>query len=148
MRRPTWRCLFSVMFCATFPVLALLGDARILFMSISHTEKSSEAIPAVRTISHTEKSSEAIPTVTPGATRHAGASGKRADCTPRGMKVARLQSGFDMVVLETKDLVSQSLLKKGTWEYPSAKELASAMGRALPISGTFVDIGANLGYYS
>ena len=59
-----------------------------------------------------------------------------------------------MAVLATADLVSREIVKTGFWElrYPSQLlELAGERGenaRMPPPPATFLDVGANLGYYS
>eukprot|EP00403_Amphidinium_massartii_P017659 CAMPEP_0178408614 /NCGR_PEP_ID=MMETSP0689_2-20121128/20033_1 /TAXON_ID=160604 /ORGANISM="Amphidinium massartii, Strain CS-259" /LENGTH=322 /DNA_ID=CAMNT_0020029721 /DNA_START=26 /DNA_END=991 /DNA_ORIENTATION=- len=70
-------------------------------------------------------------------------------CVPPGMSVASLQAGFSMVVLGENDIVSKDLLHGGCWEdIRTAADFAAKVGGSLPANGTFLDIGANLGYYS
>ena len=56
-----------------------------------------------------------------------------------------------MAVRADSDLVSHELLTRGHWEIQQPATLleqAGASGSALPTSGTFLDIGANLGFYT
>jgi len=75
-------------------------------------------------------------------------AGDYGSCVPPGMQVAQLSQGFSMVVLGSNDIVSQSLLSKGHWEIGSAADFAAKVGASLPAQGTFLDIGANIGYYT
>mmetsp|Transcript_36795 Transcript_36795/g.84751 ORF Transcript_36795/g.84751 Transcript_36795/m.84751 type:complete len:291 (+) Transcript_36795:155-1027(+) len=67
---------------------------------------------------------------------------------PPGMRKARLLQGFEMVVFDSKDIVSQDIQQRGKWEIESAAAMASRVHTSLPSKGVFLDIGANLGYYS
>ena len=62
------------------------------------------------------------------------------------------RGSFPMAVLSNADLVSHELHARGYWElkYPSRLlELSDAApSDSLPQTGTFLDIGANLGFYS
>eukprot|EP00403_Amphidinium_massartii_P044513 CAMPEP_0178469178 /NCGR_PEP_ID=MMETSP0689_2-20121128/53295_1 /TAXON_ID=160604 /ORGANISM="Amphidinium massartii, Strain CS-259" /LENGTH=312 /DNA_ID=CAMNT_0020096245 /DNA_START=37 /DNA_END=975 /DNA_ORIENTATION=- len=70
-------------------------------------------------------------------------------CVPPGMQVAKLSQGFSMVVLGSNDIVSTTLLSKGSWEISSPGDFAEKVGASsLPTHGTFLDIGANIGYYT
>jgi len=64
------------------------------------------------------------------------------------MVKTRVQAGFEMVVLGYKDIVSSGLLNRHFWEIHSAAEFATKMDSTLPATGTFLDVGANIGYYS
>ena len=70
------------------------------------------------------------------------------DCVPTGMRKARVAAGFDMVVLGNNDIVSASIYSRHVWEISTPNGMAAKAGAVLPHSGTFLDIGANLGYYS
>ena len=72
----------------------------------------------------------------------------RTNCVPTGMRKARVSAGFDMVVLGDNDIVSSSIYHQRFWEIKQPSSIASKAGAVLPASGTFLDIGANLGYYS
>lgn len=48
----------------------------------------------------------------------------------------------------TKDIISRHLTNRGSWEIRHPRELGALAGRAIPANGTFLDIGANLGWYS
>ena len=72
----------------------------------------------------------------------------RRSCVPEGMRKARASAGFDMVVLGDNDIVSASIYHQHVWEIPELNSIASRAGTSLPEPGTFLDIGANLGYYS
>ena len=76
------------------------------------------------------------------------ATGPGKDCVPRGMRKAHVAAGFDMVVLGDNDIVSSSIFYQQRWEITDATDMASRAAAVLPDSGTFLDIGANLGYYS
>eukprot|EP00971_Amphidinium_carterae_P338830 6476352-Amphidinium_carterae.3 len=66
--------------------------------------------------------------------------GRRDDgCVPPGMVKARVNVGFDMVVLGYKDIVSSGLLNRHYWEIHNADEFAVKMGSTLQESGTFLD---------
>lgn len=56
-----------------------------------------------------------------------------------------------MVVLGDNDIVSSSIFHKGYWEITNPEDMlppAMTGHVAFPPSGTFLDIGANLGYFS
>ncbi|CAE7381881.1 unnamed protein product [Symbiodinium sp. CCMP2592] len=72
----------------------------------------------------------------------------RTSCVPNGMRKARVSAGFDMVVLGDNDIVSSSIYHQRFWEIKQPSSIASKADAVLPASGTFLDIGANLGYYS
>ena len=56
---------------------------------------------------------------------------------------------FPMAVLAGEDLVSREIARRGFWEIRSPNQLLASDPRAaLPATGTFVDVGANLGFYS
>lgn len=71
-----------------------------------------------------------------------------------GLRLANVTSAlgtFLMAVLAAKDTVSESILANGYWEIRSPAQLSELAGRprtALAPNGTFLDIGANLGFYS
>lgn len=70
-------------------------------------------------------------------------------CVPPGMRrVPVLGGAFEMVVLGPNDIVSQDIASLGYWEIRDPQEIATAAGGTLPQSGTFLDVGANIGYYS
>lgn len=70
-------------------------------------------------------------------------------CVPAGMrKVPVLNGAFDMVVLGPNDIVSQDIASTGYWEIRDPQDIASVAGGVLPQSGTLLDVGANVGYYS
>ncbi|CAJ1407317.1 unnamed protein product [Effrenium voratum] len=69
-------------------------------------------------------------------------------CLPAGMRVARTSAGFDMVVLEKDDIVSNDIYTKHEWEIARTEDMARRAGTTLPPGGTFLDIGANIGYYT
>jgi len=74
-----------------------------------------------------------------------------SQCLPSGFKAATVRNGgkpFRMAVLQHRDIVSESVAEHGFWEVESAEGMAATAQVALPPSGTFLDIGANLGYYS
>ena len=72
----------------------------------------------------------------------------KAKCVPAGMRVARVSAGFNMVVLGTADIVSSEVANLGRWEIAVADDMATKVGTSLPETGTFLDIGANIGYYT
>eukprot|EP00746_Dinoflagellata_sp_MGD_P140203 gnl/MRDRNA2_/MRDRNA2_73494_c0_seq1.p1 gnl/MRDRNA2_/MRDRNA2_73494_c0~~gnl/MRDRNA2_/MRDRNA2_73494_c0_seq1.p1 ORF type:complete len:326 (-),score=48.27 gnl/MRDRNA2_/MRDRNA2_73494_c0_seq1:35-1012(-) len=77
------------------------------------------------------------------------ASVSNVSCVPPGMrKVSVLNGAFEMVVLGPNDIVSQDIASVGYWEIRDPQEIASVAGGVLPQSGTFLDVGANVGYYS
>ena len=58
---------------------------------------------------------------------------------------------FPMAVLSSEDLVSREIKTRGFWEIRTPSELlrlANMPNATIPLPGTFVDIGANLGFYS
>lgn len=70
-------------------------------------------------------------------------------CVPPGMRKVPV-GDLQMVVLH-HDIVSDSLARDGHWEISSPRDMvtpAAAAGGLFPQRGTFLDIGANLGYYS
>lgn len=72
-----------------------------------------------------------------------------SSCVPEGMRrVPVLGGAFDMVVRGTNDIVSNEIATKGFWEILDPQQIASATGRELPPGGLFLDVGANIGYYS
>ena len=75
-------------------------------------------------------------------------NGEDSKCVPPGMHKARVVAGFEMVVLGTNDIVSAGLIKFRLWEIARAEDMAKRAGTSLPESGTFLDIGANIGYYT
>ena len=70
------------------------------------------------------------------------------ECVPPGMNKARVSAGFDMVVLGMNDIVSSEIARFGQWEIATADDMAKRAGTSLAESGTFLDIGANIGYYT
>lgn len=64
------------------------------------------------------------------------------------MRAVPTQSGYEMVVLGDDDIVSKGIASLGYWEISDPGAMASNAGITLPKNGTFLDIGANLGYYS
>jgi len=79
-------------------------------------------------------------------------SGSKAEqCVPPGFRAVTVKNDgnpFSMAVLASKDIVSESVASTGKWEVSGFQEIASRSGVPLPSSGTFLDIGANLGYYT
>jgi len=76
---------------------------------------------------------------------------KRQQCLPPGFKSVTVNNegkAFHMAVLSARDIVSDSVAKTGQWEVAGIEQMAHRSGVHLPASGTFLDIGANLGYYS
>eukprot|EP00747_Dinoflagellata_sp_TGD_P166168 gnl/TRDRNA2_/TRDRNA2_188533_c0_seq1.p1 gnl/TRDRNA2_/TRDRNA2_188533_c0~~gnl/TRDRNA2_/TRDRNA2_188533_c0_seq1.p1 ORF type:complete len:299 (+),score=52.68 gnl/TRDRNA2_/TRDRNA2_188533_c0_seq1:100-996(+) len=72
-----------------------------------------------------------------------------ASCqVPPGMRKVRTSAGFDMVVLGDNDIVSMEIAKRGYWEIKHADEMIAQTGGTLPKDGLFLDVGANLGYYT
>ncbi|CAJ1445247.1 unnamed protein product [Effrenium voratum] len=69
-------------------------------------------------------------------------------CIPPGMRLAKALGDLKMAVLGENDIISQSLFKNHHWEVTSLEEMAAMARTTLPESGTFLHIGANLGYYS
>lgn len=81
--------------------------------------------------------------------RNQTAFNNTASCVPPGMRqVSVLNGAFNMVVLGPNDIVSQDIATVGYWEIRDPQEIASVAGRTLPPKGTFLDVGANIGYYS
>ena len=88
----------------------------------------------------------------------------RSDCVPAPFLTARIRNRlnhtlFDMAVHPPRsDLVSREILRTGRWEIGHPQELASLAdstlepavnGQADPtVRRTFLDIGANIGFYS
>lgn len=73
-------------------------------------------------------------------------TGAMASCVPPGMR--KVQAGqFQMVVLHN-DIVSDAIEQTGFWEIRSPQAFVAPALGSLPQNGTFLDIGANLGYYS
>ena len=72
-----------------------------------------------------------------------------ANCVPDGMRKAHVSAGFDMVVLGDNDIVSSSIYHQHYLGNENSQVLwLPKLTAVLPASGTFLDIGANLGYYS
>lgn len=69
-----------------------------------------------------------------------------------GLRWANVTSdagGFRMAVRADADLVSHEILNRGYWEIQSPAQLARKAGIDLPPPpATFLDVGANLGYYT
>ena len=82
------------------------------------------------------------------STSEAGLADEESTCIPAGMRKARVSAGFDMVVLGMNDIVSAGILKFRLWEIATADDMAKRAGTSLAESGTFLDIGANIGYYT
>lgn len=66
---------------------------------------------------------------------------------PEGMVQIRTAAGFDMVVLNYGDIVSDHLRQHGWWEIQAAKDMLRPYAE-VHAGDTFLDIGCNLGYYS
>eukprot|EP00747_Dinoflagellata_sp_TGD_P167463 gnl/TRDRNA2_/TRDRNA2_191922_c0_seq1.p1 gnl/TRDRNA2_/TRDRNA2_191922_c0~~gnl/TRDRNA2_/TRDRNA2_191922_c0_seq1.p1 ORF type:complete len:291 (-),score=28.67 gnl/TRDRNA2_/TRDRNA2_191922_c0_seq1:169-1041(-) len=77
---------------------------------------------------------------------------KRPACAiPYGMrKVSVLGGAFEMVILNGYDIVSQHLARDGWWEIKDPVDMYSLAGveHSFHKNSTFLDIGANIGYYS
>lgn len=72
-----------------------------------------------------------------------------ASCVPPGMREVQVLGGaFNMVVLGPNDIVSNEIATVGYWEIQDPQDIAAVAGRTLPPSGTFLDVGAHIGYYS
>lgn len=72
-------------------------------------------------------------------------------CVPPGFRAVTVKNEgnpFQMAVLSASDSVSDTLAKFGNWEVAGFKMIAKRSGVQLPASGTFLDMGANLGYYT
>jgi len=73
-------------------------------------------------------------------------------CIPPGMRETIVHAGngvsFRMVVLGDNDIVSQNLFYHHTWEVSSPEDLAARGHTSFAQNFTFLDIGANLGYYT
>ena len=77
---------------------------------------------------------------------------------PHGLKLINITKSpgaftrgrsFSMAVIAEGDVVSRQLSTTGAWEIRTPQELADLAGKELPPPGsTFLDVGANLGYYS
>lgn len=79
------------------------------------------------------------------------ARGTVTDCVPAGMRRARVGYGpgaFDMVVLGNDDILSATVMRHHSWEVLDPQQIADVVGGVMPRNGTFLDIGANLGYYT
>ena len=63
---------------------------------------------------------------------------------PKGAKVVRTHQGYDMVVYRKHDIVSDTISRSGSWEAHAHTALSPHMTPAT----VFVDIGANIGWYS
>merc|ERR1712217_871426 len=75
----------------------------------------------------------------------------QTDCVPQDMrKVSVLNDGkpFDMVVLGDDDIVSKHIAAFGMWEISTCEAMAIRAHTVLSTNVTFLDIGANVGYYS
>ena len=70
------------------------------------------------------------------------------------MKVKFAHENFDMFVYKTNDSVSDSIIKKGSWEDQETKSILEALSfysKKLNITKndiTIIDIGANIGWFS
>lgn len=53
-----------------------------------------------------------------------------------------------MALRRKDDLLSNFVRQQGYWEIHEPQEMAARSGYTLPTSGTLLDIGANMGYYS
>lgn len=78
-----------------------------------------------------------------------------AACFPRWERLAlatvRTRDGrfeYPMAVHAQNDVVSSELLRSHTWEIDAPAAMGEGAGVRIPPSGTFLDIGGNLGYYS
>jgi len=67
---------------------------------------------------------------------------------PAGMRQVGTLAGFPMAVLGDDDIVSNHIAANGMWEIMSADEMVHASGGNLPAAGTFLDVGAHIGYYT
>jgi len=70
---------------------------------------------------------------------------------PQGMRrstVNVLNMTMDMFTSEGNDLMSADITKHGFWELQHPQELAALADGVIPEGGVFLDIGANIGYYS
>mmetsp|Transcript_8617 Transcript_8617/g.15469 ORF Transcript_8617/g.15469 Transcript_8617/m.15469 type:complete len:329 (-) Transcript_8617:24-1010(-) len=145
------RCFATALVCATLVGLAVFWDARLESITSIATAILVESGPAPAKKGKRYPKSSALVREARGRNallREPVATEGVQGCVPAGMTVARLHFGFDMVVLGRNDIVSGSLLSTGAWELKSAAAFAAAMQTQLPTNGTFVDIGANIGYYS
>jgi len=64
------------------------------------------------------------------------------------MHKVHVLAGFDMVVYDSNDTVSNELTTHGFFEVSYAQQMVATTGRSIPMDGIFLDIGANIGYYS
>lgn len=73
-------------------------------------------------------------------------------CVPPGIAIATVKTrvgDFPMAVFAENDKVSKSIMRDGHWEIDDPAELARLAGTTPPAHATvFLDIGANLGFYS
>mmetsp|Transcript_27473 Transcript_27473/g.64111 ORF Transcript_27473/g.64111 Transcript_27473/m.64111 type:complete len:288 (+) Transcript_27473:96-959(+) len=67
---------------------------------------------------------------------------------PAGMVRTTIAGGIPMVVYEKDDVVSNFIRAHHHWEVATPDAFVHPGHSHLPAFGTFVDIGANLGYYS
>lgn len=72
----------------------------------------------------------------------------RKNGLPPGMRKVHVSAGFTMVVLGPNDIVSQSIATTGYWEVSSISQIASHASTSIAEDAVFLDIGANLGYYT
>eukprot|EP00966_Prymnesium_polylepis_P215006 4979752-Prymnesium_polylepis.1 len=70
------------------------------------------------------------------------------DSTCFKMAVHQRQYGKDGAWMARGDYVSDDIRIRGTWEFKSVEQLERFSNVSLPARGTFVDIGAQIGYFS
>mmetsp|Transcript_149681 Transcript_149681/g.264226 ORF Transcript_149681/g.264226 Transcript_149681/m.264226 type:complete len:422 (-) Transcript_149681:78-1343(-) len=70
----------------------------------------------------------------------------------KGLKVINLKDGkgdtFQMVIREDQDDVSRRLEKDGHYQIHKPEDLSALAGKPMPPSGTLLDIGASMGWYT
>lgn len=64
------------------------------------------------------------------------------------MRKVRTLAGFEMVVHNSSVWVSEKIARDGFYEIPDAQHMVAAARRSIPMDGVFLDIGANIGWYS
>ena len=147
--------LFSVYHPKLLQVETAFGNAskclHVIAEKYGYREKvlggdTSLILDGLRTPSWKEGQDTTMPQHTTAA--FAASVSDKGNCVPPGMRVARLSAGFSMVVLGMQDIVSSAVANHGHWEIATADAMAQKVGATLPESGTFLDIGANLGYYT
>lgn len=86
----------------------------------------------------------------PSRAAAATSAGAPGSCrVPAGMlKVRTGLAGVEMVVRSEENHISRDGDKKGWGKFRNVSDMAKEMGVTLPRRGVFLDVGANVGYYS